>query len=137
MSREKQIEVITYEQDRLYFFVDQVSLAQKKYDRLFKTFKDAPYLSEGAQFLSDAGRELQFYKDVVEMLDKGHRKQEWISVIDELPEMYIDVLYFDGQSIGVDFICSDGAWCDEEVRSNKVTHWMPLPETPKMKGGAE
>ena len=80
MSKEKQIEVITYEQDRLYFFVDQVSLAQKKYDRLFKTFKDAPYLSEGAQFLSDAGRELQFYKDVVEMLDKGYRKQsegEW------------------------------------------------------------
>jgi hypothetical protein len=38
-------------------------------------------LSEGAQFLSDAGRELQFYKDVVEMLDKGYRKQsegEWI-----------------------------------------------------------
>ena len=80
MSKEKQIEVVTYEQDRLYFFVDQVSLAQKKYDRLFKTFKDAPYLSEGAQFLSDAGRELQFYKDVVEMLDKGYRKQsegEW------------------------------------------------------------
>ena len=82
MSKEKQIEVITYEQDRLYFFVDQVSLAQKKYDRLFKTFKDAPYLSEGAQFLSDAGRELQFYKDVVEMLDKGYRKQsegEWLN----------------------------------------------------------
>ena len=75
MDKEKQIEVITYEQDRLYFFVDQVSLAQKKYDRLFKTFKDAPYLSEGAQFLSDAGRELQFYKDVVEMFDKGYRKQ--------------------------------------------------------------
>lgn len=74
MSKEK-IEVITYKQDRLYFFVDQVSLAQKKYDRLFKTFKDAPYLSEGAQFLSDAGRELQFYKDIVEMLDKGYIKQ--------------------------------------------------------------
>ena len=71
----KQIEVVTYEQDRLYFFAEQVSLAQKKYDRLFKTFKDVPYLSEGAQFLSDAGRELQFYKDVVEMFDKGYRKQ--------------------------------------------------------------
>lgn len=86
MSKE-QIEVITYEQDRLHFFVDQVSLAQKKYDRLFKTFKDAPYLSEGAQFLSDAGRELQFYKDVVEMLDKGYRKQiegEWEQVCGDL-----------------------------------------------------
>ena len=71
------------------------------------------------------------------LYNAGYRKQEWISVIDELPEMYTDVLYFDGQSIGVDFICSDVAWCDEEVRSNKVTHWMPLPEAPKMKGGAE
>lgn len=82
MSKEKQIEIksITYEEERLYFFVDQVSLSKKKYDRLYKTFKDAPYLSEGARFLSDAGRELQFYKDVVETLDKGYRKQsevEW------------------------------------------------------------
>lgn len=69
--------------------------------------------------------------------DAGYRKQEWISVMDELPEAYIDVLYFDGQLIGVDFICSDGTWCDEEVRNNKVTHWMPLPEAPKMKGGAK
>ena len=68
---------------------------------------------------------------------KCYRKQEWISVIDELPETYTDVLYFDGQSIGVDFICSDGTWCDEEVRSNKVTHWMPLPEAPKMKGDSD
>ena len=76
MSKDNQIEieVINYEQDRHYFFVDQVSLAQKKYDRLFKTFKDAPYASEGAQFLSDAGREVQFYKDIVEILDKGYRK---------------------------------------------------------------
>lgn len=82
------IKVTTYEQDRLYFFVDQVSLAQKKYNRLFKTFKDAPYLSEGARFLSDAGRELQFYKDVVEMLDKGYRKQS--DVIDEFAERLKD-----------------------------------------------
>ena len=75
-------------------------------------------------------------KDVAESLyNEGYRKQsEWISVMDELPEGYIDVLYFDGQSIGVDFICSDGTWCEEEVRNNKVTHWMPLPEAPKMKG---
>jgi hypothetical protein len=93
MSKEKQIEIksITYEEERLYFFVDQVSLAQKKYDRLYKTFKDAPYLSEGAQFLSDAGRELQFYKDVVEMFDKGYRKQsegEWISNSEKFSNIY-------------------------------------------------
>ena len=139
MSKE-QIEVITYEQDRLYFFVDQVSLAQKKYDRLFKTFKDAPYLSEGAQFLSDAGRELQFYKDVVEMLDKGYRKQsEWISVEERLPESSdIECLLFlDNEQIVIGWYhVSAGVFVEGGIAMlNKVAYWMPLPEAPKMKGG--
>lgn len=93
MSTENQIDIksITYEEERLYFFVDQVSLAQKRYDRLYKTFKDAPYLSEGTQFLSDAGRELQFYKDVVEMLDEGYRKQS--ENVIELPCRVGETLY--------------------------------------------
>ena len=65
----------------------------------------------------------------------GYRKQEWISVDERLPEAYEDVLYFNGQSVGVDFICSDGTWCDEVVHGKPITHWMPLPEAPKMKGG--
>ena len=149
MNKEKQIEVITYEQDRLYFFVDQVSLAQKKYDRLFKTFKDAPYLSEGAQFLSDAGRELQFYKDVVEMLDKGYRKQEWISVEDRLPDNYRAVLVvcestsISGGTLRAIGSYGGGFWsladADGTMHLTKythfvVTHWMELPEAPKMKG---
>ena len=69
------------------------------------------------------------------LYNAGYRKQEWISVYDRLPEMYEDVLYFNGHSIGVDFICSDGTWCDEEVHGKPITHWMPLPEAPKMKGG--
>lgn len=152
-----EIKITTYEQDRLYFFVDQVNLAQKKYNRLFKTFKDAPYLSEGSQFLSDAGRELQFYKDVVEMLDKGCRKQEWVSVDDRLPEIagkylisrktvygnLINIVWYDtnynggnddmkGKSVWYMF---DSDWGDYEIPD--VTHWMPLPQPPKMKGGAE
>jgi hypothetical protein len=140
-----EIKITTYEQDRLYFFVDQVSLAQKKYNRLFKTFKDAPYLSEGAQFLSDAGRELQFYKDVVEMLDKGYRKQEWISVDDRLPEESGEYLVF-GRTFGNKkpkiWICeciSIGfvmGWCNS-AKNPIVEAWMPLPEPPKTKGGAE
>jgi hypothetical protein len=151
MSIEKQIEVITYEQDRLYFFVDQVSLAQKKYDRLFKTFKDAPYLSEGAQFLSDAGRELQFYKDIVEMLDKGYRKQsqpfscghekgEWISVEERLPRVSDKVLCYIKEYDSIDIYAYTGTdeWDnDRYCGSTKyigITYWMPLPEPPKMKG---
>jgi hypothetical protein len=75
MTEEKQIEVVTYEEERLAFFVTQMQLAKKRYDRIFKTFKDAPYGSEGSVFLSDSGRELNFYGDVVEMLEKGYRKQ--------------------------------------------------------------
>jgi phage FluMu protein Com len=82
MSKEKQIEieVITYEQDRLNYFTDLMEKAQKSYDRLYKKYKDSPYLFDGTTFLSDAGKELSFYKDVVEMLKQGYRKQsegEW------------------------------------------------------------
>ena len=156
MSKEKQIEFIDYEQDRLMFFVNELSLAKRKYDRLFKTFKDAPYMSEGAVFLSDAGREVQFYKDVVEMFDKGYRKQEWISVEERLPEKSRRYLCFCNGYIGVrgfalnlkkideyDFYCADySGWYDYDneydyFEVTRVTHWMPLPEPPKMKGGAE
>lgn len=41
MTKETQIEVITYEEDRLAFFVKARELAQKRYNRVFKTFKDA------------------------------------------------------------------------------------------------
>lgn len=76
MSKEKQteIKVITYEQDRLNFFTDLMHKALKKYRRIFKKHKDAPYLSEEAQILSDVARETHFYGDVVEMLEKGYRK---------------------------------------------------------------
>jgi rubrerythrin len=87
MSREK-IEVITYEQDRLNYFTDLMEKAQKRYKQLFKKYKDAPYVSEEAQMLSDAGRETHFLGDVVEMLEKGYRKQiegEWKKVYDKAP----------------------------------------------------
>ena len=101
---------------------------------------------EGADDHEDVHSILCDYRDEI---IAGYRKQseviannattigEWISVYERLPEAYEDVLYFNGQSVGVDFICSDGTWCDEEVHGKPITHWMPLPEVPKMKGGAE
>lgn len=82
MNKEKQIEieVITYEQERLNYFTDLMNKANNKFNRLFKKYKDAPYLSEEFQRLSDAGRGAEFYKDVVKMLEKSYRKQsegEW------------------------------------------------------------
>ena len=65
-----EIKEISYEDDRLGFFADQRKLVQKRYDRLEKQIKpDEPYLSERRQFLSDLGRELSFYNDVIEMLE--------------------------------------------------------------------
>lgn len=65
-----------------------------------------------------------------ELFDTGYRKQEWISVEERMPEMYEDVLCFNGRSVGIDFICSDGTWCEEVNRVIPVTHWMPLPSPP-------
>jgi hypothetical protein len=62
----------------------------------------------------------------------GYRKQEWISVEDRLPEKYQDVLVYRDYSFDIDFVMSEGRFCIDGV-----THWMPLPEPPKMKGGAK
>lgn len=76
----------------------------------------------------------------------GYRKQEWISVEERLPE-----------KSGYYLICQKSPfWCEEIIQTARwhissqrfrgaqagcfmddVTHWMPLPEPPKMKGGVE
>ena len=67
-----EIKEISYKDERLGFFADQRKLVQKRYDRLEKQIKpDEPYTSERIQFLSDCGRELSFYNDVIEMLENG------------------------------------------------------------------
>ena len=75
MSNEMEIKVTTYEEDRLNYFERLMRESQYRYNRLFKRFKNAPIMSAEAQRLSDAGREVQFHGDVVEMLEKGYRKQ--------------------------------------------------------------
>lgn len=73
----------------------------------------------------------------------GYRKQsEWISVEDDLPKNQLArVLVFlkDDEftkPIGFNKIDTDRYIDGKWVRWGKyVTHWMPLPEPPKMKGG--
>jgi hypothetical protein len=84
----------------------------------------------------------------------GYRKQEWISVEERLPTCRELVLvssmdlstkkhgwfylarYTNLQNDGVRF--DDKRWLTEDGGIfGRVTHWMPLPEVPKMKGGAE
>ncbi len=67
------------------------------------------------------------------LANKGYTKQEWISVEDRLPEKQTAVLVcFDNDCISTDFIASSGMWYDHWHKT--ITHWMPLPTPPKMKG---
>jgi hypothetical protein len=77
------------------------------------------------------------------LYNAGYRKQEWISVEDDLPKGKVNCLvhyqhtYCDDDgywSIGISFY--DGHKFSIGLEY-KVTHWMPLPEAPKMKGGEE
>ena len=67
----------------------------------------------------------------------GYRKQEWISVDDRLPKEGLRVLvWLKGDNYTS--IDTDRLSLKKWVRWGRyVTHWMPLPEAPKMKGGAE
>ena len=66
-------------------------------------------------------------------------KQEWISVKDRLPERTLpphDVLVYHDLNCGmfVDrawYSYDMGKWCSVLGMKLKVTHWMPLPESPK------
>lgn len=82
---------------------------------------------------------------VIALFNAGYRKQsegEWISVEDRLPENGISrVLVFlrdddFTKPIGENKIDTDRYLDGKWVRWSKyVTHWMPLPMPPKMKGG--
>jgi hypothetical protein len=92
-------------------------------------------------------------KDLYELY--GWRKQsEWISVDERMPEndwgkhwkerkYYLVITAPSGLMSVATYGSKDfGWWVDrhscvlDEKNYNRVTHWMPLPQAPKMKGGA-
>lgn len=71
------IKEISYENERLNFFLDKRRIVQKRYRRLEKAINpDEPYLSDRRQLLSDCGRELSFYNDIISMLEAGIEKHK-------------------------------------------------------------
>jgi hypothetical protein len=115
MSKEKQIEikVVTYKEERLNYFTALYEKAKNKFDRLFKKHKDAPYLSDEFQKMSDAGHEAEFLGDVVKMLKQS--EGEWESF----------------PSLGNKYRCSH---CKAKAESR--TNFCPNCGA-KMKGGGE
>ena len=72
----------------------------------------------------------------VRIYNAGNRKQEWISVEDRLPGRngrYLTHCNIEGQSlVCILYYCKVGVF-----NEGTVTHWMPLPEAPQMKGDAK
>ena len=71
-----------------------------------------------------------------ELYNAGYRKQEWISVDERLPTWEDGkVLVFTHYGFSICERTVNSRW--QGKHANWITHWMPLPEAPKMKGGAE
>lgn len=73
------------------------------------------------------------------LYNAGYRKQEWISVDERLPNRegkYLVCTTNGNIGVGnfIDYYGKGTCLCFD---CWAVTHWMPLPEPPKMKGGAE
>lgn len=101
-------------------------LEQKQFEELAKLIYGGRALGKSS---AEIAKILQF---------ASYRKQEWISVDERLPTKedaneYGDVLAITYKNRRVQ------SWNWELVKKNSsmFTHWMPLPEAPKMKGGAE
>ena len=88
---------------------------------------------------AEFGHEDEIYTDYQAtaklLIEKGYRKQSgWISVDERLPNIFTKVLcYFKYKSYTVIREVTyawRGSWIHRD--GNVITHWMPLPEPPKM-----
>ena len=63
----------------------------------------------------------------------NRKSNEWISVEEKLPELFVDVLAYDSDRkiIRVANVSYGGHWAAQYGGIRKITHWMPLPKPPK------
>jgi hypothetical protein len=77
-----------------------------------------------------------------QLYNAGYREQtEWISVDERLPKKHANFLIADDKGhMEIALWTKRFGWFSDSNSSNsvkKVSYWMPLPEPPDMKGGAE
>ncbi len=101
------------------------------------------------EMAKDVSRSISWCDDVIPAVDcigtaaalygQGYRKQSgWISVDERLPEFDERVLVCLDSKRSYTKIDTDRIVRGRGVRwGNDITHWQPLPEAPKMKGGEE
>ena len=71
------------------------------------------------------------------LYNAGYRKQEWISVDERLPEIEGTYLAYTSRRT-IEIAHFYPYYVNGKPQFDYwITHWMPLPEAPKMKGGAE
>ena len=81
--------------------------------------------------------EKPIYEFADHLIANGVTVQEWISVDDKLPEPWKQVLIYSLHDFceSAVYIGVPGkwrvTWNHEMLDADSVTHWMPLPETPK------
>ena len=116
-------------------------IKEKQIEKMTETINDL-YGADAMYYGVDS------YGIATTLYNAGYRKQEWISVEDRLPEIggtYLITLkekyayedewnyHVDVASYSFDWDCTFNDW--DEGQEIHITHWMPLPEAPKMKGG--
>lgn len=89
--------------------------------------------------LEDGAVALDADRTAINLHNAGYHKQEWISVGERLPEphtlvlcIWTDIL---GSHYGFARYQREDVWYVSNEGMPNVTHWMPLPDAPKMKGG--
>lgn len=93
---------------------------------------DCKHLMKCSEILKEA---CAFRKAAEVLYNAGYRKQEWISVEERLPDRQGYFLITDeAGGVMVALWMKQLGWISN-FSANKITHWMPLPEPPKMKGG--
>lgn len=112
--------------------IEKMSKRRQEYLK-FKPFADD---LRKAESWCDLDGVLNRYQTVKNLYKMGYRKQsegEWISVDERFPERngrYLTHCNIEGQSLVCILYYSKVGGFNEGA----VTHWMPLPEAPKMKG---